>query len=596
MGHHLYTARRKPLLSLVLVFGLCIFSVMRSSQTVSSLQNHTRENFLGKIFNQTEEYKNEAADNRRRDDQTKNRGGGGSSRHFWEREDNPSCFHLNKICHGNGAWFYDDVPNNHVTSSPRMLLNQPSINYSNLDVPEEYDPDERYRFNVASPLNNSQNKTAATCPYSSTPYHIVVQSYYNHMIGEFYSRTVRGLNEWMRDFPPKSEEDIQLYVHMASEGRQTLFHGHRLFLGALPQSDKIDSFLSLIENKRCQCFEKLVFCGYKLHDYNLDDDYDNDDTNMDDHLTFFTADKIEHLDSDETCDGRGFRKGNRCTAYNHLRQDLLSRYERKDPLLHEKIRDYRHNMLLENGVAPQQIGNVDDWKIVGLTDRKARRVWLNIDEVIQTCETNFLLKKVLCIKVNVEEANSTQAQLLMHMSLDSMIGIHGAQLTHGVLLPQEGFILEILPWIPHNISDYGEWTATTDRPTPLGEIFHGTNLHHLGFRLGRESVPMCEHLGWSDRGLKACLMNETNENNIKFDWSNRDFNVDVNMISKFIASFLLKDIPNCSRMYKRAEENFVIYNTYCSKGEDKVKRAKQYFHSRSRARQYKYGSRQDDNN
>ena len=107
---------------------------------------------------------------------------------------------------------------------------------------------------------------------------------------------------------------------------------------------------------------------------------------------------------------------------------------------------------------------------------------------------------------------------------------------------------------------------------------------------------MCEHLGWSDRGLKACLMNETNENDIKFEWSNRDFNVDVNMISKFIASFLLKDIPNCSRMYKRAEENFVIYNTYCSKGEDKVKRAKQYFHSRSRARQYKYGSRRDDNN
>ena len=67
---------------------------------------------------------------------------------------------------------------------------------------------------------------------------------------------------------------------------------------------------------------------------------------------------------------------------------------------------------------------------------------------MHTCETKFLRKKVVCIKVNVEEANSIEAQLLMHMSLDAMVGIHGAQLTHGVLLPQEGFILEILPWIP----------------------------------------------------------------------------------------------------------------------------------------------------
>jgi len=90
-------------------------------------------------------------------------------------------------------------------------------------------------------------------------------------------------------------------------------------------------------------------------------------------------------------------------------------------------------------------------------------------------------------------------------------------------------------------------------------------------------------------------MNETNGNHIKFNWSDRDFNVDVDMISKFISLFLLKEIPNCSRMYKRAEENdFVIYNTYCAKGEDKVKRAKQYFHSRSRARQYQNDSSSQD--
>lgn len=452
---HSKTARRKPLLIFFLVLGFCIlfciFSVIRSSQTLSSLQYHTIENLV-KIFNQTEKDSNTATGNTRQDHDT-NRGSSGSSRHFWEQEDNPSCFHLDKICHGNGEWFYDDVHNNQVATSSRMLLNQPSITYSSVDIPEEYDPDERYYFNVSSP-SASQNRTAnnsrtpANCPYSSTPYHLSVQSFYNDMIGEFYSRTIRGLNEWMRDYPPKSEEDVQLYVHFASEERQTLFHGHRLFLGALPQNDKIDSFLSLIQNQRCQCFEKLIFCGYNLEDDNLDDEYE-DDIIEDNEQTFFTADRVVHLDSDYACDKRGFRRGNRCTAYNHIRQDLLSRYERKDPLLQEKIREYRRNILLKNGVTPQQIGDVDEWKIVGLTDRKARRVWLNINEIIHTCETKFLLrKKVVCIKVNVEEANSIQAQLLMHMSLNSMIGIHGAQLSHGILLPQDGSILEILPWIP----------------------------------------------------------------------------------------------------------------------------------------------------
>ena len=451
---HSDAARRKPLLIFFLVLGFCIlfciFSVIRSSQTLSSLQYHTIENLV-KMFNQTEEDNNIATDSKSQGQDT-NEGSSESSRHFWEQEDNLSCFHLDKICHGNGIWFYDDVHNNHVSTSSRMLLNQPSITYSSVDIPEEYDPDERYYFNVSSP-SASQNRTAnnsrtpANCPYSSTPYHLIVQSFYNDMIGEFYSRTIRGLNEWMRDYPPKSEEDVQLYVHFASEERQTLFHGHRLFLGALPQNDKIDSFLSLIQNERCQCFEKLIFCGYNLEDDNLDDEYE-DDIIEDNEQTFFTADRVVHLDSDYACDKRGFRRGNRCAAYNHIRQGLLSRYERKDPLLQEKIREYRHNILLKNGVTPQQIGDVDEWKIVGLTDRKARRVWLNINDIIHTCETKFLRKKVVCIKVNVEEANSIQAQLLMHMSLNSMIGIHGAQLSHGVLLPQDGPILEILPWIP----------------------------------------------------------------------------------------------------------------------------------------------------
>lgn len=314
-----YTIPVKPLLTTyVLALGLGIFSVIRSSQILSSQQRQNRGK-LATIVNPMEDVKNEAAaaaGDRRQEQEHDS----GSSRHFWEQEDNPSCFHLDNICHGNGEWFYDNIHNDQVAASSRMLLHQPSVWYSNLDIPEEHDPDPRYYFNISSLASQNRraynDRTAANCPLSSTPYHLVVQSFYNDMIGEFYSRTVRGLNEWMRDYPPKSDENLQLYVHFASEDRQTLFHGHRLFLGALPQNDKIDSFLSLIQNESCQCFERLIFCGYKLEDeYYLDVEYDATKHSP---KTFYTADKVAHWDSDNACYGRGFRRGDRCTAYNHF--------------------------------------------------------------------------------------------------------------------------------------------------------------------------------------------------------------------------------------------------------------------------------------
>jgi len=162
-----------------------------------------------------------------------------------------------------------------------------------------------------------------------------------------------------------------------------------------------------------------VFCGYKgIRGYNVEEDEDDTDSTA----YFYTADSVKHIYTDVSCVPRGFRRGNRCTAYNHLRQDLLSRYGRKDPLLHTKNREYRHQILLKNGVPSQDIGSVDEWKIIGLADRKARRVWLNINKIVHACKDKFLSKKVICITVNVEETNSVEAQLLMHMSLNSLVG------------------------------------------------------------------------------------------------------------------------------------------------------------------------------
>lgn len=100
--------------------------------------------------------------------------------------------------------------------------------------------------------------------------------------------------------------------------------------------------------------------------------------------------------------------------------------------------------------------------------------------------------QVACIIVDVEEATSPKEQLIMHRSLFTLIGVHGAQLTQGILLPLHGNILEIQPWIPSYC--IGGWVASTSAPTSLGVLYHNTDINHYGYALERNSTPLCSHV------------------------------------------------------------------------------------------------------
>jgi hypothetical protein len=169
---------------------------------------------------------------------------------------------------------------------------------------------------------------------------------------------------------------------------------------------------------------------------------------------------------------------------------------------------------------------------------------------------------VACIIVDVEEAESPEEQLIMHRSLHAFIGVHGAQLTQGVLLPTHGYVLELLPWIPSYTG--GGWVASTGAPTPLGIIFHNTDINHYGYSLGRESTPLCSHVDTSDEnGTRLCLTNEENEG--KFNWNVRDFIVPVNVVTNFLSIVLQQgENATCAEMKSGAERgNFVLYNAFC---------------------------------
>mmetsp|Transcript_28723 Transcript_28723/g.69143 ORF Transcript_28723/g.69143 Transcript_28723/m.69143 type:complete len:244 (+) Transcript_28723:233-964(+) len=141
-----------------------------------------------------------------------------------------------------------------------------------------------------------------------------------------------------------------------------------------------------------------------------------------------------------------------------------------------------------------------------------------------------------------------------------MIGVHGAQMTQGILLEPHAHVLELLPWITDYIR--GKWVQTRHGPTPLGVIFHNTNLQHVGYSLNRSSVPMCE--GVNEGAEQQCFMKQRK----KFIWENRDFVVGAEPILKYIENFVLfgrKKTRTCTELNERLDDRFVMYNVWCAK-------------------------------
>eukprot|EP00985_Skeletonema_marinoi_P008770 scaffold4015_cov200-Skeletonema_marinoi.AAC.1 len=333
-------------------------------------------------------------------------------------------------------------------------------------------------------------------------------------------------------------------------------------MGVLPQNDKVDNFLSLVQGKEtCECYQTLAFCGYNRT---------ASEATTKNQTRSHTFDLAPAISSKEVkfvnswCVDKDKKQIDNCTTYNDLRQDSLARYARKDPLLQQKIREYRRQTLSAAGLSSEEVDDVDEWKIVGLTERKLRRIWLNINDSVRACD-GFRQQKVVCTTVNVEETASPEEQLLMHSSLDALVGIHGAQLTQGIFLPRQGYILELLPWIPH--WSWGEWVASTSAPTPVGVMFHNTDLNHLGYALDRDSVPLCKHVSPVNQTEEMECFRVEQKQNKTFSWDRRSFEVDSDVVTKFISSILLQNSTNCDSMKIHASENdFVLYNAYCSRG------------------------------
>ena len=140
-----------------------------------------------------------------------------------------------------------------------------------------------------------------------------------------------------------------------------------------------------------------------------------------------------------------------CRSWDGLRKFISSNFVKHYPTLELDIESRRRERLLEKGAVGEGYeGDTREFAIVGLTQRTYRRAWLNLPSIMEACNAAFS-GRAICVEVNVEDAATPFEQLLMHRSLDAVIGVHGAQLTQAILLPERAHVLELLPWVPDYI-------------------------------------------------------------------------------------------------------------------------------------------------
>jgi hypothetical protein len=606
------------------------------------------------------------------------------------------CFEVDFICHraNTNTWMYmtpETKEDEQLFFQPTMELKPSAHAY---DGPK-YQAEIRIHIQVSSPnLLRQQTPTATNkeffdqCQLSETPTHIVLQSLFNDMVGEFYSRSLLGLHQTMimdvidghygaatddhddasdndgnqspsiditkSSSPPKTkpllpwEEDIQFYIHIPLKGKKVL-DGHKLLTSGMlanPPSGMPKSFLELFRQRSsnsnknddgdngeeevefkeeeeeatnnnvdddCLCYRKMVFCGYDVftHDEQVNsadidffEEYSgtNDPTqsivsdtttpSFDPNLkyTLWAAGSTVTYGRDANQADCEYNIGDKnCRAYAKLRDFLLSNFIKHYPNLGQDIVAFRKDALIaKNLINDEYSGDTKEWMVVGLTQRTYRRAWLNLPTVMKLSNAKFNDRRVLFIEVNVEETSSPYEQLLLHRSLDVLIGVHGAQLTQAVLLPPHAHVLEILPWVPDYIR--GNWVARRKAPTPLGIIYHNTDLNHVGYSLDRTSTDLCVGVGEvGSEEEKECFLKRRKV----FLWDNRDFNVEPDVVMQYIEKLVLfmrdDDLGIlCKEVKDSLDDRFVLYNIWCKEG-NSILSVSHYYAEDSEEEKRKFG-------
>jgi hypothetical protein len=401
------------------------------------------------------------------------------------------------------------------------------------------------------------------------------------MLGEFYDRTLVYLhllysrNDWVKS--------SQLYLHLFKPYRG-LMDSHRVFTEPY-RSWPLRSFADLWDEANCECFSRLVLCGYSVETVNdamdvgryvpkryrpgpMSGNYDHDtiDHGVDQQQQQPAKKDATVLLVKPASWDNEVEYGSNATVRdvrNYIRSQLMV----NNPGVQTDMARYR--TWVHDGVYPKD--EQSDFVLVGLTQRLGRRRWRNLDDVMREVQARLkhseaaLGKRIVLVEMNVEEDSSSYQQLVRHGALDGLIGIHGAQLTEAAWMKDGAWVIELLPYIP-SYSMWGQWTRMVHKPTPLGEIFRNTELNHAGLRLAIDSSPYCD----GNESIRECWTDRYNM------WDTRDFVVSADLLERMVTSFFAVPNPKgkrdqtlfCQDWNDRAAPDFVLYNVNCAESSD----------------------------
>ena len=178
-------------------------------------------------------------------------GGSPPPKDEWWRNSN-NCFAVDDICRRgkDNEWFYYDGRNVSTTFQPNMELKCAPAKYDGganvgerrisikVSSSSKMEPAKRsFEEDGMAFVTIDSNETR--CRISPSRVHVVVQSTFNDMIGEFYSRSLLGLYGIMKEGVNRTngstlpwEEGIQFYAHIAY-GNKIMLDGHKLLLGGM---------------------------------------------------------------------------------------------------------------------------------------------------------------------------------------------------------------------------------------------------------------------------------------------------------------------------------------------------------------------------
>jgi len=427
-----------------------------------------------------------------------------------------NCIVLDNICHSSQRWF--QRPDSDAQSSRAIVLEKLFTAYT--IYPK--------KIWIESNVNSS-----LTCTESSIDNHLVLHGWFSHMLGEFYMRVLLGFYQLLSGMNATQmgadtfRENTQLYLHL-DEPSKTILDSHIAFTEGFRGDRPLLDFKELLHSTGCHCKKRLILCGYG-----------------------------ERKSGNQTIifpsGGVGSDKWHHAPL-KELRNDLRRKTILNNPLVQKQIERSRKAILQTHNVSESDL---QDWLIVGLARRNLRRRWRKLDFVEDYCNIRLREYKAVCVQVSVDDEYSNPLwQVIRHGALDALVGVHGAQLTEAIWMKPGALVVELLPFVP-NEQRMGHWTRTTHSPTPLGVMFHNTDLNHIGYPLDRSSLPDCKFV--PERALNKCYGKNPR-------WDDRDFVASPFIVTEAVRRFHSNETTTLCQDWQNksaSEYSFVLYNVNC---------------------------------